>query len=113
MVRLVHSIYPLLARFVPTISDSSSRLDQQFTRKQECFRKSIERTFIVLKKKFLSLSSEMRFDNREEIFCIVKCAVVMHNMIVEEQTQYDEIENENEDNYIDHSVNLEETDSNE
>ena len=55
----------------------------------------------------------MRFDNREEIFCIVKCAVVMHNMIVEEQTQYDEIENENEDNYIDHSVNLEETDSNE
>ena len=99
---LIDGIYPLLSRFVPTISDPSTKLDQQFLKKQESFRKSIERAFGILKRKFLALSTGMRFYDKDDIFYIVKCAVVFHNMMVEERICSDEIECE--DNYLDIST---------
>ena len=79
----------MLARFVPTMSDPSSRTDQQFAQKQEYFRKSNERTFGILKKK----SRRIKFYNREDIFYVVKCVVAMHDMVVQERIQYNKIEN--------------------
>jgi hypothetical protein len=99
---LVDGIYPILAGFVPTISDPSTKLDQQFTAKQESIQTSVERTFGVIKK-FLSLSSRMRFNDWEDIFYVVKGGVVMHYMMVEEQFESDKIKSK--EHYFDLSAN--------
>ena len=65
---LVDGIYPLLSRFAPTIPDPSTKLDQHFAKNQESFRKSIERAFGILNKKFLMLLSGLRFYERDEIY---------------------------------------------
>jgi hypothetical protein len=96
---LVDGIYPLLSRFVLTISDPSTTLDKQFTKKQESFQKSVEQAFGILKKKFLALSTGMRFYDRDDIFYVVKCAIILHNMMVNERIHLDEIECE--ENYMD------------
>jgi hypothetical protein len=63
---LVNGIYPLLSRFVLTTPDPSTKLDQHFGKNQESFQKSIEWAFGILKKKFLMLSSGMRFYERDD-----------------------------------------------
>jgi hypothetical protein len=99
---LVDGIYPLLSRFVPTISNPSTKLDQQFAKKQESFQKSIEGSFGILKRNFLALSTGMRFYNKDDMFYVVKCTVVFHNIMVEERIQSDEIKCEG--NYVDLST---------
>ena len=94
LYNLVDGIHPLLSRFVPIISDPSTRSDQEFAKKQESIEKSIERVFGLLRKKFLALSSGMRFYAMDDIFYVVKAAVVMHNMMLEERIRYDDIDSE-------------------
>ena len=55
---LVDGIYPSLSRFLTTINDPTTTLDCFFAPKQEGWRKSIERAFGVLKKKFLSVGTK-------------------------------------------------------
>jgi len=49
---LVDGIYPELARFVKTISEPMSPQSRTFAKWQESSRKSIERAFGVLQRKF-------------------------------------------------------------
>ena len=52
---LVDGIYPALARFLPTISDPKSKIASFFAKKEEAYRKDVERGFGVLKIKYLCL----------------------------------------------------------
>ena len=45
---LVDGIYPALARFLPTISVPKSKIVSFFAKKQEAYRKDVERGFDVL-----------------------------------------------------------------
>ena len=51
-----------------------------------------------MKRKFLALSIGMRFYDKDDIFYVVKCTVVFHNMMVEKRIHSDKIECE--DNYF-------------
>ena len=54
----VDGIYPSLSQFLATINNPTTPLDCFFDPKQEGWRKSIERAFGVLKKKFLSIGTK-------------------------------------------------------
>ena len=54
----------------------------------------MERAFGVLKKKFLALSSGMRFYDTGDIFYLITAAALMHNMMVDERIRCDQIKSE-------------------
>ena len=91
---LVDGIYPSLSRFLATINDPTTTLDCFFAPKQEGWRKSIERAFGVLKKKFLSVGSKCVLYHREDMFYLVTASIVMHNMMVHERIGNEENESE-------------------
>ena len=95
---LVDGIYPSLSCFLTTIIDPTTTLDSFFAPKQEGWRKSIERAFGVLKKKFLSGGTKSVLYHREDMFYLVTATILMHNMMVEERIRCDEIESE--ENYV-------------
>ena len=91
----VDGIYPSLSWFLATINDPTTVLDSFYAPKQEGWRKSIERAFGVLKKKFLSIGTKCLLYHREDMFYLVTAAIVMHNMMVHERIRNDERESEN------------------
>ena len=91
---LVDGIYPSLSRFLATINDPTTTLDCFFAPKQEGWRKSIERAFGVLKKKFLSVGSKCVLYHREDMFYLVTASIVMHNMMVYERIGNEENKSE-------------------
>jgi len=92
---LVDGIYPSLSCFLATINDPTTTLDCFFAPKQEGWRKSIERAFGVLKKKFLSVGSKCFLYHQEDMFYLVTASIVMHNMMVHERIGSEERESEN------------------
>ena len=89
---LVDGIYPHLSRFHSTETDPSTRLDASFKIEQEAARKDVERGFGVLKAKFLSLLHPISLHHRDDIYCLVMATILLHNMMVEERIESDEIE---------------------
>ena len=89
---LVDGIYPSLSRFLATVNDPTTALDCFYAPKQEGWRKSIERAFGVLKKKFLSIGTKSVLYHREDMFYLVTATIVMHNMMVKEQIDDEEVE---------------------
>lgn len=92
---LVDGIYPSLSRFLATINDPTTTLDCFYAPKHEGWRKSIERAFGVLKKKFLSIGTKCLLYHREDMFYLVTASIVMHNMMVHERIGMDERDSEN------------------
>ena len=92
---LVDGIYPSLSRFLATVNDPTTTLDCFFAPKQEGWRKSIERAFGVLKKKFLSIETKSVLYHREDMFYLVTATIVMHNMTVKVRVDNNEVDNEN------------------
>lgn len=89
---LVDGIYPSLSRFLGTETDPNTRLDGSFKIEQEAARKDVERGFGVLKIKFLSLTHPINLHQRNDIYHLVMATILLHNMMVEERVQSDEVE---------------------
>jgi len=86
---LVNGICPEWAMFVKTIPSSSQRNDhdKRFARKQEAFRKDIERAFGTLAKKCHCLARPIRRWNESTIRNMLCACVILHNMTVEERVK--------------------------
>jgi hypothetical protein len=98
---LADGIYPRLATFVIGFSCPAHPVDKNFTLWQESIRKDIERAFGVLQARWRIIAQPARHWDREILDDVVKCCVILHNMIVE-----DEREDTNDNQYDDFDGNI-------
>lgn len=92
---LVDGIYPLLDRFVKTISHPTSPQEAYFAKWQELFRKLIERAFGVFFLKFQYLDQRIRLYDLNMIGDITLVCVLLHNMMVKERMQNGSVDSDN------------------
>ena len=92
---LVDGIYPLTARFVKAISNPITLVDREFTGWQESYRKSIERAFGVMEKKFHYLFHPVQTYTVGDIGDVVGGCIILHNMMVDHRMKRDQEEDGN------------------
>lgn len=80
---LVDGIYPKWAIFVSTIAHAVSKKDKHFCAAQEGMRKDVERAFGVLVSRWHILAKPCNLWDLDIMNKTVKCAIILHNMIVE------------------------------
>jgi Plant transposon protein len=91
---LVNGIYPNIACFVKTLSVLLRTIQKKYVKWQESKRKSIERAFGVLQRKFQILTRPVELWYHEDICEVVGACIILHNMMVEVHVQRDEPEDE-------------------
>jgi hypothetical protein len=77
-------IYPRMATFVPGFANPSTAIDKNFTHWHQSVRKDIERAFGVLQPRWRILALPTRHWDRQYLDDMVRCCVVLHNMIMED-----------------------------
>jgi hypothetical protein len=86
---LTDGIYPEWATLVKSIKEKKgkplSKKEANFTRAQEAARKDIERAFSVLQARFAIVRGPARFWDKKTLVNIMKCCVILHNMILEDE----------------------------
>lgn len=80
---LVDGIYPQWSIFVSTIAEGTTRKENVFAAAQEAIRKDVERAFGVLISRWGFLQKPCTLWDRDTVAKVVKCAVILHNMVVE------------------------------
>jgi Plant transposon protein len=75
-------MYPRYRIFFTTISDSRTRKEKLFGKHQEGARKSAERVFGMLFKRFQILYRPSRLWSEKDMNKIVKACIIIYNMIV-------------------------------
>ena len=80
---MADGIYPDLARFVKTMSVPITKVQKLYSKWQEACRKSVERAFGILRRKFQILSRPIELLHIEDIRNIVDTCIILHNMMVE------------------------------
>lgn len=91
---MVDGIYPELSRFVKTVSVPLNIPQNKYAKWQEGARKSVERAFGILQRKFQILCRPVELFYVEEIADIVDASLILHNMMVESRLERDESERE-------------------
>jgi len=90
---LSDGIYPKWSTFIQSISLPQTPKAQLFAQHQEAVRKDVERAFGVLQARFAIVKNPALIWDKEKIGRIMRCCVILHNMIVEDErdrfTQYD------------------------
>ena len=81
---LTDGIYPDWRCFVKTISAPIGPKQEYFASSQEAARKDVERAFGVLQARFAIVARPARFWSLKFISQVLKCCIVLHNMIVED-----------------------------
>lgn len=89
---LVDGIYPELSRFVKTLSVPITKQERNYSKWQEGKRKSVERAFGVLQRKFQFLVRPVELLFTEDIQDIVEACIIFHNMMVEVRVLRDQDE---------------------
>jgi hypothetical protein len=82
---LTDGIYPEYTTFVKTFTDPIDEKRQFFKRKQESARKSIERAFGVLKKRWHVIRYPTRYWKKETMIDVVYACIILHNMILQDE----------------------------
>ncbi|XP_029708579.2 uncharacterized protein LOC115255014 [Aedes albopictus] len=83
---LADGIYPPLATLVQTISSPIGLKKKNFAQMQESARKDVERAFGVLMARFAIIKTPARLWNKDALESIIKTCVILHNMIIENET---------------------------
>lgn len=86
---LVDSMYPSWAIFIEPIPHGRQVVlpdkESYFNTNQEAGRKDVERFYSVLEERFQALKQAIRFWYLSDIETIVKCCIILHNMVVEDK----------------------------
>ena len=88
---LTDAIYPPWAILMQTISNPEGRKQQLFAKLQEAKRKEVERGFGVLQARFRILSVPCKLWNKDAMSCVMQACVIMHNMIVDDEYNKEEM----------------------
>lgn len=84
---LADGIYPTWPVFAKTISDPQGAAQQYYAKMQESLRKDVERAFGVLQLRFAIVKNPARQWGKDRMTQIMKCCVIMHNMIIEDERE--------------------------
>ena len=88
---LTDGIYPKWATFVKTISAPQGQMYKLFAATQETCRKDVKRAFGVLQARFAIVRGLARFFHLETLQKIMKACIILHNMIVEDERDDNEM----------------------
>ncbi|KAK9985346.1 hypothetical protein SO802_030297 [Lithocarpus litseifolius] len=88
---LTDGIYPKWATFVKTIPAPQEQKYKLFAAAQEACRKDVERAFGVLQAHFAIVRGPARFVHLETLQKIMKACIILHNMIVEDERDDNEV----------------------
>nr|XP_017228190.1 PREDICTED: putative nuclease HARBI1 [Daucus carota subsp. sativus] len=89
---LADGIYPPYPTFVKTISAPQGNKRKHFAQMQESARKDVERAFGVLQARFAIVRGPARFWDIETLKYIMLACIVMHNMIIEDERDMQNID---------------------
>ncbi|CAM8972647.1 unnamed protein product [Rhodiola kirilowii] len=96
---LADGIYPRYS-FVKTIPNPQNDAEKLFSKKQESYRKDVERYFGILQSRWAILRHASMAHRLSVLKKIMLACIIMHNMIIEEEFVEEEfIEHEEEDLY--------------
>lgn len=84
---LADGIYPAWATFVKAFQSPQGNKKIYFTRAQQAARKDVERAFGVLQSRFAMVRGPARLWSKEDLWCIMQCCVLLHNMIIEDERE--------------------------
>ncbi|XP_056866738.1 uncharacterized protein LOC130512600 [Raphanus sativus] len=82
---LTDGIYPKWATFIQSIPLPQSEKAVVFAKKQEAYRKDVERAFGVLQARFAIIKNPARFWDKAKIGMIMRACIILHNMIVNDE----------------------------
>ncbi|XP_062202013.1 uncharacterized protein LOC133904534 [Phragmites australis] len=88
---LADGIYPEWATFMKPIPSPVGRKRQHFVLQQAAARKDVERTFRVLQSWFPLVQGATRLWDEETLSTIMTTCIIMHNMIIKDERQDDEV----------------------
>lgn len=91
---LTDGIYPPWAILMQTINKPEGRKQQLFAKLQEAKRKEVERGFGVLQARFRILSVPCKLWNKDAMSCVMQACVILHNMIVDDEYNKEEMTQE-------------------
>ncbi|XP_004288843.1 PREDICTED: putative nuclease HARBI1 [Fragaria vesca subsp. vesca] len=95
---LADGIYPRYSTFVKTIPNPESQAQKLFAKKQEAYRKDVERCFGILQSRWAILRHGARLHRSSTVRSIMITCIILHNMIVEDEFVEEEfVEPEEED----------------
>ncbi|XP_021807294.1 uncharacterized protein LOC110751167 [Prunus avium] len=86
---LADGIYPRWTTFVKTISNPQSEKERNFASFQEGYRKDVERCFGILQAHWAIIRGAARMLDEEVLRSIMMTCIILHNMIVEDEYDYD------------------------
>ncbi|XP_075675155.1 uncharacterized protein LOC142644420 [Castanea sativa] len=90
---LTDGIYPKWATFVKTIPSPQGPKRKLFAATQEAYRNDVERAFGVLQARFAIVRGPAHFFHLETLQKIMKACIILHNMIVEDEWDDNEVVN--------------------
>ncbi|CAL8175183.1 unnamed protein product [Prunus armeniaca] len=86
---LADGIYPRWMTFVKTIPNPQSEKERSFASFQEGYRKDVERCFGILQARLAIIRGAARMLDEEVLRSIMMTCIILHNMIVEDEYDYD------------------------
>ncbi|BBH02142.1 Protein kinase superfamily protein [Prunus dulcis] len=89
---LADGIYPRWTTFVKSIPNPRSQKQKLFATYQEGYRKDVERCFGILQARWLIIRGAARMFDEEILRSIMMTCIILHNMIVEDEYDYDALE---------------------
>ncbi|CAL9000378.1 unnamed protein product [Prunus brigantina] len=89
---LADSVYPRWTIFVKSILNPQSQKQKLFASYQEGYRKDVERCFGILQAQWLIIRGAARMFDEEVLRSIMMTCIILHNMIVEDEYDYDAVE---------------------
>jgi hypothetical protein len=91
---LADGIYPNYPVFAKSMKDPIGAAKQFYSEMQESLRKGIERAFGVLQARFAIVKVAARQWRKATMTTIMKCCIILHNMIVEDERDDNAIMND-------------------
>ncbi|XP_050250584.1 uncharacterized protein LOC126697568 [Quercus robur] len=88
---LADGIYPKWVTFVKTIPAPQGQKQKLFATTQEVYRKDFEHAFEVLQARITIVCGPARFFHLETLQKIMKACIILHNMIVEDEQDDNEV----------------------
>ncbi|XP_008228656.1 PREDICTED: uncharacterized protein LOC103328048 [Prunus mume] len=86
---LVDGIYPRWTTFVKSILHPRSHKEIFFAAYQEGYRKDVERCFGILQARWAIIRGAARLFDEEMLMSVMMTCIILHNMIVEDEYDYD------------------------